>query len=89
MSQGNAEQRTAEQRILDGSVWNDFCDKLKEMGQLVCRSESPDDVLNRALGYRERHPRRTRPSRRTPSVISAGVRSPMLKTSPSRSGGCR
>lgn len=42
----------AEQRILDGSVWNDFCDKLKEAGQLVFRPEVPDDVLTRALGFR-------------------------------------
>ena len=42
----------AEERILDGSVWNDFCDQLKSLGDLVCRPESPGDVLNRALGYR-------------------------------------
>ena len=42
----------AEERILDGSAWNDFCDQLKGLGELVCRPEAPGDVLNRALGYR-------------------------------------
>ena len=42
----------AEQRILDGSMWNDFCDQLKAAGQLLATSDSPGDVENRALGYR-------------------------------------
>ena len=42
----------AEERILDGSMWSDFCDQLKELGELVCRPETPSDVQNRALGYR-------------------------------------
>jgi hypothetical protein len=42
----------AEERILDGSMWNDFCEQLKAAGQLLCSSDSPDDVMNRALGYR-------------------------------------
>ena len=45
-------QEAAEQRILDGSVWEDFCDRLKAAGQRICRSESPGDSQNRALGYR-------------------------------------
>jgi len=44
--------REAEARILDGSVWDDFCDKLKEAGKLVRQPGTPDDVFNRALGYR-------------------------------------
>ena len=42
----------AEQRIMDGSTWDDFCDRLKAAGKLVTTSDSPDDVFNRALGYR-------------------------------------
>ncbi len=42
----------AEQRILDGSAWNDFCDRLKALGELVRRAETPHDVQNQALGYR-------------------------------------
>ena len=42
----------AEQRIMDGSTWSDFCDQLKAAGQLLTTPDSPDDVMNRALGYR-------------------------------------
>jgi hypothetical protein len=45
-------QTEAEQRIMDGSAWNDFCDQLKELGELVFRPEVPADPFNRALGYR-------------------------------------
>ena len=51
-------QSEAEKRIMDGSVWNEFCDQLKELGQLVFRPEVPDDPFNHALGYR--HLRTTR-----------------------------
>ena len=42
----------AEQRIMDGSTWSDFCDQLKAAGELLCSADSPDDVQNRAIGYR-------------------------------------
>jgi hypothetical protein len=42
----------AEERIMNGSMWADFCDKLKGAGELICTPESPDDVMNRALGHR-------------------------------------
>lgn len=42
----------AEQSILDGSAWADFCDSLKEAGDIILRKEVPDDLFNRAEGYR-------------------------------------
>jgi hypothetical protein len=42
----------AEERILDGRVWNDFCDRLKAAGELVRHEGAPKDVFNQALGYR-------------------------------------
>ena len=43
---------TVEQSIVDGSAWADFCDNLKEAGDIILRSETPGDVFNRAEGYR-------------------------------------
>lgn len=48
----NKELSAVEQKILDGKVWDEFCDSLKEVGQLVLRDSTPDDVFNRAEGYR-------------------------------------
>ncbi len=42
----------AEQRILDGRVWDDFCDRLKAAGALVRDPRAPKDLANQALGYR-------------------------------------
>ncbi|MEM7409851.1 MAG: DUF1214 domain-containing protein [Myxococcota bacterium] len=42
----------SEQRILDGSLWNDFCDRLKAAGALVRGEGVPKDLMNQALGYR-------------------------------------
>ena len=42
----------AEQRVLNGQTWNDFCDALKDVGQLVNADKAPDDAFNRAEGYR-------------------------------------
>ena len=41
-----------ETRILDGAVWDDFCDRLKDLGGLVREPGTPTDVVNRAQGYR-------------------------------------
>jgi hypothetical protein len=42
----------AEARILDGRVWDEFCDRLKAAGALVRDERVPGDVFNQALGYR-------------------------------------
>ena len=42
----------AEQRIVDGSAWNDFCDALKEAGSIVQSEKAPKDAFNQAEGYR-------------------------------------
>ncbi len=45
-------EKTAEQRVLDGQAWADFCDALKEAGKLVDAPKAPQDAFNRAEGYR-------------------------------------
>lgn len=42
----------AEERILSGRTWDDFCDRLKAAGALVRSEGTPKDVFNQALGYR-------------------------------------
>lgn len=41
-----------QQRIMDGSMWEEFCDELKNMGGLLKNDGTPGDLQNRALGYR-------------------------------------
>ncbi len=38
--------------LMDGSLWADFCDALKQTGEQVLRPEAPDNVFDRAEGYR-------------------------------------
>src|SRR5688572_32036119 len=44
--------KNLEQRIADGTAWAEFCDNLKEVGKIILRPETPDDLFNRAEGYR-------------------------------------
>lgn len=43
---------TAEQRVMNGDAWAEFCDALKAAGQLVESPKAPQDAFNRAEGYR-------------------------------------
>jgi len=47
-----SDKNDAEQRVLSGQTWVDFCDALKEAGELVNAEKAPDDSFNRAEGYR-------------------------------------
>jgi hypothetical protein len=40
------------QRVLDGLTWSDFCDALKQAGQIILRAETPATELDRAEGWR-------------------------------------
>ena len=42
----------AEQRVVDGSAWDAFCDALKEAGQIIQSDKAPKDPFNQAEGYR-------------------------------------
>ena len=42
----------SEQRVLDGTLWEEFCDQLKLAGSIINRESSPDGALDRAEGYR-------------------------------------
>lgn len=43
---------SAEGRVRTGQVWSDFCDALKRAGEVVLRERSPEDLLDRAEGWR-------------------------------------
>lgn len=45
-------EHDAEKAILDGSLWAEFCDSLKQAGQIVLGDTTPADPFNRAEGYR-------------------------------------
>jgi hypothetical protein len=48
----SGEDKTANEKVLSGQTWDDFCDALKEAGQLVNSEKAPQDAFNRAEGYR-------------------------------------
>ena len=39
----------AEQKVLDGRVWDEFCDALKEAGKIVRSEKAPGDAFNLSL----------------------------------------
>lgn len=39
-------------QVMNGQVWEAFCDQLKDCGQLVFSEQAPQDAFNRAEGYR-------------------------------------
>lgn len=43
---------SAEQDVISGQVWSDFCDQLKRAGQQILRPEAPASALDRAEGWR-------------------------------------
>ena len=43
---------TALSRVATGQSWDEFCDRLKEAGQIILRPETPSDELDRAEGWR-------------------------------------
>jgi hypothetical protein len=45
-------QSEAEKRILDGTVWKNFCRQLEAAGETILRSSTPDDAFHRAEGIR-------------------------------------
>lgn len=47
-----AEASEAEARLMDGRVWDEFCDELRRVGRHVMRPEVPADAFTRAEGYR-------------------------------------
>ena len=45
-------EETPVDRIMAGTSWDEFCDTLKSAGQTILAEGSPDNVLDRAEGYR-------------------------------------
>lgn len=44
--------QNADERVMNGQSWADFCDALKEAGQLVNENTAAQDAYSRAEGYR-------------------------------------
>ncbi len=42
----------SEQRVVDGTAWDEFCDRLKEAGQILKSEKAPKDPFSQAEGYR-------------------------------------
>lgn len=41
-----------EQRVVDGALWEEFCDALKDAGKILRSDKAPQDPFNQAEGYR-------------------------------------
>jgi hypothetical protein len=46
------DDREAVRRIVDGTTWAEFCDTLKSAGEVILHGSAPEDVLDRAEGFR-------------------------------------
>ena len=42
----------AEQKVMDGTAWDEFCDALKDAGKIIRSEKAPKDAFNQAEGYR-------------------------------------
>lgn len=42
----------AEQKVVDGTTWDEFCDLLKDAGKIVRSEKAPKDPFTQAEGYR-------------------------------------
>lgn len=42
----------AHKKVMDGSLWDEFCDNLKEAGKVVQSTAAPDSAFDKAEGYR-------------------------------------
>lgn len=49
---GKTPQNVAEERIVSGAAWNEFCDTLKAAGGVLMFPGAPRDAFNQAEGYR-------------------------------------
>ena len=52
MSNNKSTASDSLQALASGDVWDQFCDKLRQIGRHVQRPEAPDDVFDKAEGYR-------------------------------------
>ena len=44
--------RNAEQRLMDGDAWRDFCERLQRTGERILQDDFPDEPTARAEGFR-------------------------------------
>jgi len=51
MSASNSPTESA-QKVIDGTAWSEFCDLLRDAGQVILAEGNPDDPLSRAEGFR-------------------------------------